>query len=98
MTPTALTVTEEDATADSYTVVLDTQPTADVMVTVSGHVGHGRDPVHDHHDLHDAELGYGPDGDRDCGRRCRHYERFRHADPHRRRARTPTMTASRSPT
>ena len=32
-----LTVTEEDATGDSYTVVLDTLPTADVTVTVAGH-------------------------------------------------------------
>ena len=39
VTPTALTVTEEDATADSYTVVLDTQPTANVTVTVAGHAG-----------------------------------------------------------
>ena len=36
---TALTVTEEDATGGSYTVVLDTQPTADVTVTVAGHAG-----------------------------------------------------------
>ncbi len=35
----ALTVTEEDATGDSYTVVLDTEPTADVTVTVAGHAG-----------------------------------------------------------
>ena len=35
----ALTVTEEDPTGDSYTVVLDTQPTADVTVTVAGHTG-----------------------------------------------------------
>ena len=33
----ALTVTEEDATGDRYTVVLDTEPTADVTVTVAGH-------------------------------------------------------------
>ena len=39
MSETALTVTEEDATGDSYTVVLDTQPTADVTVTVAGHAG-----------------------------------------------------------
>ena len=32
-----LTVTEEDATGDTYTVVLDTQPAADVVVTVAGH-------------------------------------------------------------
>ena len=36
---TVLTVTEEDATGDSYTVVLDRQPTADVTVTVAGHEG-----------------------------------------------------------
>ena len=37
--PTSLTVTEGDATGASYTVVLDSQPTADVTVTVSGHAG-----------------------------------------------------------
>ena len=36
---TALTVTEEDPTGNSYTVVLDTQPTASVTVTVGGHAG-----------------------------------------------------------
>ena len=36
---TALTVTEEDMTGDTYTVVLNTQPTADVTVTVAGHAG-----------------------------------------------------------
>ena len=35
----ALTVTEEDTTGDSYTVVLATQPTANVLVTVAGHAG-----------------------------------------------------------
>ena len=39
LTKSTLTVTEEDATADSYTVVLDTQPTANVTVTVAGHAG-----------------------------------------------------------
>ena len=34
---TALTVVEEDGTGESYTVVLDTEPTASVTVTVSGH-------------------------------------------------------------
>ena len=33
---TALTMTEEDTTGDSYTVVLNTQPTASVTVTVEG--------------------------------------------------------------
>ena len=36
---TALTVTEADTTGDSYTVVLDSRPTADVTVTVAGHSG-----------------------------------------------------------
>ena len=37
---TALTVTEEDNTTErSYTVVLNSQPTADVTVTVEGHAG-----------------------------------------------------------
>ena len=36
---TALTVTEADTTGDSYTVVLDSQPTANVVVTVAGHAG-----------------------------------------------------------
>ena len=36
---TALTVVEEDGTGDSYTVVLDTEPTANVVVTVAGHAG-----------------------------------------------------------
>ena len=35
----ALTVTEENATGDTYTVVLNTQPSADVTVTVAGHSG-----------------------------------------------------------
>ena len=36
---TALTVTEEDTTGASYTVVLNSQPTANVTVTVAGHAG-----------------------------------------------------------
>ena len=36
---TSLTVMEEDTTGDTYTVVLDTQPTAEVTVTVAGHAG-----------------------------------------------------------
>ena len=38
----ALTVTEQDATGDSYTVVLDSRPTASVTVTVGGQTWHGR--------------------------------------------------------
>ena len=36
---TALTVTEEDTTGATYTVVLNSQPTANVTVTVAGHAG-----------------------------------------------------------
>ena len=39
LSETALTVTEEDTTGDTYTVVLDRLPTADVTVAVSGHAG-----------------------------------------------------------
>ena len=35
----ALTVTEEDTTGATYTVVLNSQPTANVTVTVAGHAG-----------------------------------------------------------
>ena len=37
--PTSLTVTEGDATGASYTVKLNTQPTGNVTVTISGHSG-----------------------------------------------------------
>ena len=36
---TTLTVTEQDTTGGSYTVVLDSEPTATVTVTVAGHAG-----------------------------------------------------------
>ena len=39
VSPTALTVTEEDPAGESYRVVLDSQPTAEVVVTVAGHAG-----------------------------------------------------------
>ena len=39
VSPTTLTVTEQDTTGGSYTVVLDTEPTANVTVTVAGHAG-----------------------------------------------------------
>ena len=64
-----LTVTEEDTTGDSYTVVLDTEPTADVTVDGRRARGHGRDSESDHPDLHVARLGHAPDGDGDGGQR-----------------------------
>ena len=39
VSPPTLTVAEEDTTERSYTVVLNSQPTADVTVTVEGHAG-----------------------------------------------------------
>ena len=41
VSPTALTVTEQDTTGDSYTVVLDSQPTADVTISIGGQTGTG---------------------------------------------------------
>ena len=38
LSKSTLTVTEQDTTGDTYTVVLDSQPTADVVVTVAGPV------------------------------------------------------------
>ena len=62
---TTLTVTEEDAAGDSYTVVLDTQPTADVTVTVAGHAGTDLTPNPSSLTFTDAELANGLDGDGD---------------------------------
>ena len=45
VTPTALTVTEDDPAGAGYTVVLDTLPMADVTVTVAGHAGTDLTPV-----------------------------------------------------
>ena len=39
ITPTNLTIDEGDATGNSYTVKLNTQPTGNVTVTISGHAG-----------------------------------------------------------
>ena len=78
---TTLTVEEEDTTGNSYTVVLDAQPSADVTVTVAGHSGTDvtPEPIFPH--LHDTELGNGPDGDGDGGQRCRCHRRYSDADP-----------------
>ena len=79
---TALTVTEQELTGDTYTVVLDSQPTDEVDYSHQ-RAGHGR-----HHDsdpivFHADELGHGPDGDGDGVRRFGSHERHGHADPHR---------------
>ena len=80
---TALTVTEQDTTGGSYTVVLDSEPTATVTVTVAGHAGTDVTPDPDPPDVHHVELGHGADGNGDRGRRCGHHGRFGRADPQR---------------
>ena len=58
LSKTSLTVTEEDTTGDSYSVVLNSQPTANVVVTVAGHSGTDVTPDADHPDVHADELGH----------------------------------------
>ena len=74
---TALTVTEQDTAGDSYTVALDTEPTATVTVTVAGHAGTDVTANPDHPDLHHVELGHGPDGDGDRRQRYGHRRTIR---------------------
>ena len=80
---TALTVMEADTSGDSYTVVLDTQPTANVRGDGGRALGHGRAPGPDHPDVHVNELGDGADGDRDRRQRRGHHQRYGLADPQR---------------
>ena len=49
-------MTEQNTTGDSYTVVLNTQPTANVTVTVAGHAGTDVTPDPDHPDVHADQL------------------------------------------
>ena len=85
ITPTTLTVNEGDAAGASYTVVLTSQPAGDVTIAISGHAGHGPDPVrYDAHqqraDLHGSELEHGPDGEGES-RRGRGRRPGRRRDP-----------------
>ena len=80
---TALTVTEQDTTGDSYTVALDTEPTANVTVTVAGHAGTDVTPDPTTLTFTASKLGNGADGDGDRGRRCGHDGRHGRADPQR---------------
>ena len=70
---TALTVTEQDTTGGSYTVVLDTEPTANVVVTVAGHAGTDVTPDPTTLTFTTFELGHGADGNGDRWRRCGHH-------------------------
>ena len=79
----ALTVTEQDTTGDSYTVVLDRLPTASVTVTVGGLGSSDLTASPSSLTFTDRELGYGPDGDGDGRQRCGHDERHGLAEPQR---------------
>ena len=78
--PTALTVAE--AGSGSYTVVLNTEPAADVVVSVAGASGTDLSVSAYGADVHDLELEYGADGDGDGGRGRRLRRRHGDADPH----------------
>ncbi len=80
---TALTVTEEDTTGDSYTIVLDSEPAASVTVTVAGHASTDVLPAPTTPDVHVNELGDGADGDGESGQRCEHGGRNGVSDPRR---------------
>ena len=80
---TALTVTEQDTTGDGYTVVLDTEPTANVTVTVAGHAGTDVTPNPTTLTFTASNWSNGPDGDGDRRRRCGHHGRYGRADPQR---------------
>ena len=79
----ALTVTEEDTTGGSYTVVLDSQPTESVTVMVAGHAGTDVTANPATLTFTTTDWGHGPDGHGDGGQRCGHSERYGHADPQR---------------
>ena len=88
----ALTVTEENTTGASYTVVLETQPAADVTVTVAGHAGTDVSLAPDPPTLAPdpptltftpQNWEYRPDDHGDRCQRCRYQERYGDADPQR---------------
>ena len=80
---TALTVTEEDATGNSYTVALETQPTADVVVTVAGHAGTEVTPAPNPLTFTTTNWNTVQTVTGDGRRRCGLGERYGHADPQR---------------
>ena len=78
--PTSLTVTEGDATGNSYTVVLTSQPAGDVTVTISGQAGtdltlSGTGLSNDGElTFTHGELGHGPDGEGESRRGRRRHD------------------------
>ena len=84
----ALTVTEEDTTGNTYTVVLETRPTANVTVTVAGHGGTdvtltsfsftSSTPSSSILTFTTANWNAGADGDGEGGQRHGHHKRYGH--------------------
>ena len=84
--PTTLTVTEGDATGNSYTVVLASQPAGDVTVTISGHAGtdltvSGTTLTNNVLTFTIGELEHGPDGEGESRRGGRRRHDGRRRDP-----------------
>ena len=80
----ALTVAEEDPNGDSYRVVLDSQPTAEVVVTVAGHAGTEVTPSPTSLTFTTSNWDTDQTVRVTAGRRCGHGKRYGHADPQRR--------------
>ena len=79
----ALTVTEENTTGNTYTVVLDTQPTVSVTVTVSGHAGTEVTPTPASLTFTTANWNTAQTVTVKAGQRHGHHERYGHAYPQR---------------
>ena len=63
VSPTAMDVDEGDAAGQSFSVRLATAPSAEVMVSISGHTGTDVTPVQDKSQVHDEQLGDRPAGE-----------------------------------
>ena len=86
LSKTTLTVDEEDATGQTYTVKLSHEPSVEVTVTVTGQdtdrPGAERSERDGHPDLQHDHLGRCADGDGEGQRGRRRQERLRHPGPH----------------
>ena len=63
VTVSASSVTVAEGGSATYTVVLDAQPTSDVVINVTKSGSSDVTGVSGHSDLHDGQLGHGADGD-----------------------------------